>query len=83
MKCMIGFLLVVTASAGNWAGRASPAQARRASCQTGSGQESSNNFWSCRASPKCKNRARPGPKPRRAFVESCQPKPDRIFDHIK
>jgi hypothetical protein len=32
-------------------GRASPAQAYRASCQTGLGQKSPNNFWSVSCQP--------------------------------
>jgi hypothetical protein len=32
-------------------GRASPTQAYRASCQTGSGQESPNNFWAVPCQP--------------------------------
>jgi hypothetical protein len=69
-------------SAGNWArpGRASPTQAHRASCQTGSGQQSPKDFWavSCRAVParSVKTVAQPGPKPRRAFFGLCRPKPD-------
>jgi hypothetical protein len=31
--------------------RAGPAQAHRASCQTGSGQESPNNFWAVSCQP--------------------------------